>query len=213
MRYPDASLPPPGTNLFGASVRGPQVVPGAYQVRLTAGGTTQTQSFEIRKDPRTSTTAEDFEKQFALLTEIHQKLTATHDAIADILAARADLRAAVAGAERTPAAAAIAALGKTLDASLASVQDELVQMNIRDGNDVLTYPAKLNNLIAALAPVVAASDTAPTAQAYEVLKDLSMRLDRQLERLDGIMAREVAAFNQAAEEQHVAAIATRPRRR
>jgi photosystem II stability/assembly factor-like uncharacterized protein len=213
MRYPDASLPPPGTNLFGASVRGPQAVPGTYQVRLTAGGTTQTQSFEIRKDPRTSTTAEDFEKQFALLSEIHAKLTVTHDAIADILAARADLRAAVARAERTPAAAAIAARGKTLDASLASVQDELVQMNIRDGNDVLTYPAKLNNLIAALAPVVAATDTAPTVQSYEVFKDLSMRLDRQLERLDGIMAREVAAFNQAAEEQHVVAIPTRPRRR
>ena len=113
----------------------------------------------------------------------------------------------------TPAAAAIAALGKTLDASLASVQDELVQMNIRDGNDVLTYPAKLNNLIAALGPVVAASDTAPTAQAYEVFKDLSARLDRQLERVDGIMAREVALFNQAAEEHHLAAIPMRPRRR
>jgi len=71
----------------------------------------------------------------------------------------------------------------------------------------------LNNLIAALAPVVAATDTAPTAQSYEVFKDLSARLDRQLERLDGIMAREVAAFNQAAEAQHVAAIPTRPRRR
>jgi hypothetical protein len=213
MRYPDASLPPQGTNLFGASVRGPQVVPGSYQVRLTAGGRTLTQPFEIRKDPRTSTTAEEFEKQFTLLMQIHEKVSATHDAIAEIIAARADLRAAVARAERTPAAAALAAQGKALDASLASVPDELVQMNIRDGNDVLTYPAKLNNLIAALAPVVAATDAAPTAQSYEVFKDLSGRLDRQLERLDGILAREVAAFNQAAEEQHVAAIPTRPRRR
>jgi len=213
MRYPDTSLPPPGTNLFGASVRGPQVVPGTYQVRLTAGGTPQTQSFEIRKDPRTSTTPEDFDKQFALLMQIQEKVSATHDAIAEIIAARADLRAAVARAQRTPAAAAIAALGKTLDASLASVQDELVQMNIRDGNDVLSYPAKLNNLIAALGPVVAATDTAPTAQSYEVFKDLSARLDRQLERLDGILAREVAAFNEAVEQQHVAAIPTRPRRR
>jgi photosystem II stability/assembly factor-like uncharacterized protein len=213
MRYPDATLPPQGTNLFGASVRGPQVIPGTYQVRLTAAGKTLTQPFEIRKDPRTSTTPEEFAKQFTLLMQIHEKLTAVHDAIAEIIAARADLRSAVARAERTPGAAAIAALGKTLDASLASVQGELVQMNIRDGNDVLTYPAKLNNLIAALAPVVAATDTAPTAQSYEVFRDLSARLDRQLERLDGIIMREVAAFNQAAEAQHVAAIPTRPRRR
>ena len=177
MRYPDASLPPPGTNLFGASVRGPQVVPGTYQVRLAAGGRTLTQPFEIRKDPRTSTTPDEFEKQFALLMQIHEKVTTAHDAIAQIIAARADLRSAVARAQRTSAAAAIAAQGKALDASLASVQDELVQMNIREGNDVLTYPAKLNNLIAALAPVVAATDTAPTAQSYEVFQDLSARLE------------------------------------
>ena len=213
MRYPDASLPPQGTNLFGASVRGPQVVPGTYQVRLNAGGRTQTQSFEIKKDPRTTTTAEEFEKQFTLLAQIHEKLTTTHDAIADIIAARADLRSAIARSDGTPAAAAIAAQGKTLDASLASVQDELVQMNIRDGNDVLTYPAKLNNLIAALAPVVAATDTAPTAQSYEVFKDLSGRLDRQLERLDSIMVKEVEAFNKLVEDQHVAAIPRNVRKR
>ena len=213
MRYPDASLPPPGTNLFGASVRGPQVVPGTYQVRLTSAGKTLTQTFEIKKDPRTSTTADDFDKQLTLLMQIHERVTAAHDAIADIIAARADVRAAVARAAPTPAAAAIASQGQALDAKLASVQDELVQMNIRDGNDVLTYPAKLNNLFAALAPVVAATDTAPTAQSYEVFKDLSARLDRQLARLDEVMTRDVAAFNEAIQDQHIAAIPLRPRRR
>ena len=213
MRYPDASLPPQGTNLFGASVRGPQAVPGTYRVRLTAGGKTLTQSFEIQKDPRTSTTTEDFDKQFALLTRIQEKLTVTHDAIADIIAARADLRAAVARAERSRAAAAIAAQGKALDASLESVQNELVQMNIRDGNDVLTYPAKLNNLIAALAPVVAATDTAPTVQSYDVFEDLSARLQAQLVKLHDIMDRDVATFNKAVEDHHVGAIPIRPIKR
>jgi photosystem II stability/assembly factor-like uncharacterized protein len=206
MRYPDAPLPPPGTNLFGASVRGPQVVPGSYQVRLVAGGKTLTQPFEIKKDPRLQTTAQDFEKQFQLLMQIHERVTAAHEAIADIIAARADLRAAVARAARTPAAAAIAAQGQTLETVLASVQDELVQMNIRDGNDVLTYPAKLNNLIAALGPVVAATDTAPTAQSYDVFKELSARLDQQLTRLSGILEKEVTNFNRLVEEQHVPAI-------
>jgi hypothetical protein len=216
MRYPDASLPPPGTNLFGASVRGPQVVPGRYQVRLAAAGKTLTQPFDIKKDPRTSTTSEEFDKQFALLMQIHERLTAAHDAIADIIAARADVRAALARASRaaTPGSAStIAAQGRALDAKLGAVQDELVQMNIRDGNDVLTYPAKLNNLIAALAPVVAATDTAPTAQSYEVFRGLSARLDRQLAGLDEIMVRDVAAFNKLIEGQRIPAIPLRPRRR
>ncbi len=213
MRQPDASLPPPGTNLFGASVRGPQVVPGSYQVRLIAGGKKLAQPFEILKDPRTSTTPEDFEKQFALLMQIHGRLTETHDAIADIIASRADVKAAIERGAQTSAAASIAKQGQALDASLAAVQDELVQMNIREGNDVLTYPAKLNNLIAALAPVVAATDTAPTAQSYQVFTDLSARLDRQLARLDEIMDREVTAFNEAVEDQRVAAIPKRIRKR
>ena len=213
MRYPDASLPPPGTNLFGASVRGPQVVPGRYQVRVTAAGRTLTQPFEIKKDPRTSTTSEEFEKQFALLMQIHERLSATHDAIADIIATRADVRAAGARAAGASAASTIAAQGRALDAKLGTVQDELVQMNIRDGNDVLTYPAKLNNLIAALAPVVTATDTAPTAQSYAVFQDLSARLDRELIRLDEIVERDIAAFNRTLADQHIAAIPLRPRRR
>src|SRR6185295_9529201 len=118
MRVPDASLPPQGTNLFGASVRGPQVVPGTYQVRLSAGGSTQTQPFEIKKDPRTATTTEDFDKQFALLMQIHERVAATHDAIADIIAMRADVRDASARAARTPAAAALAARAQALEAKL-----------------------------------------------------------------------------------------------
>jgi hypothetical protein len=93
------------------------------------------------------------------------------------------------------------------------VQDELIQMNIRDGNDVLSYPAKLNNLIAAVAPVVAATDAAPTAQSYAVFKELSDRLAAQLTRLDQIMEKDVAAFNRLIEEQHVAAIPKRVRKR
>jgi hypothetical protein len=72
---------------------------------------------------------------------------------------------------------------------------------------------KLNNLIAALAPVVAASDTAPTAQSYAVFSDLPARLDHQLGRLAEIMARDVAAFNQALVDQHMPPIATRTRPR
>jgi hypothetical protein len=211
MRIPDASLPPPGTNLFGGSVRGPMVAPGSYQAKLTAGGRTLVQPFDIVADPRSPATAQDFERQFALLARIHARLTETHDAIAGIIQARTDLQAAAALAARTPAAAAIAARAKSLDASLGAVQDELVQMNIKDGNDVLSYPAKLNNLLAALASAVAQNDLAPTAQAVEVFNDLSGRLDAQLGRLSEIVDRDIAAFNKTLEDQHIPAIAMKPR--
>src|SRR5262249_18928079 len=55
LRYPDASRFK-GLILWGGGLQGPTVVPGTYQVRLTAGGKSQTRSFEIRKDPRLATT-------------------------------------------------------------------------------------------------------------------------------------------------------------
>jgi photosystem II stability/assembly factor-like uncharacterized protein len=213
MRYPDASPPPAGTNLFGGSVRGPIVAPGTYQVRLMAGGKTLTQPFEIVKDPRSPATAQDLEKQFDLLMRIHERLSQAHDAIASIIETRADLQEATRRAARTPAARTIGERAKALDATLAAVQDELVQMKLRDGNDVLSYPAKLNNFLASLASVVAATDIAPTAQSYGVFTDLSARLDRQLARLDEILARDVPAFNKAMDDEHVPAIPARMRRK
>jgi flagellar hook-associated protein FlgK len=180
-------------------------------VRLTAGGKTESRTLDIVKDPRTPATAEDFDKQFTLLMQIHDRLTETHDAIAAIIDARSQLQAAVARAARTPAAGTIADRAKALDASLAAVQDELVQMKLKEGNDVLTYPARLNNLFASLASTVAATDIAPTRQSYDVFNDLSARLARLLAKLDEIVDRDVAAFNKAMADGHVPAVTLRPR--
>ena len=41
----------PGMILWGATQNGPAVLPGSYQVRLTADGVTQTQSFQVLEAP------------------------------------------------------------------------------------------------------------------------------------------------------------------
>lgn len=45
---------------------GPQVLPGTYQVRLTAGGKQYTQPVTVTMDPRVQATPDDLAKQFAL---------------------------------------------------------------------------------------------------------------------------------------------------
>ena len=40
---------------MGREYRGPRVVPGMYQVRLTVDGKTMTESFEVVPDPRITT--------------------------------------------------------------------------------------------------------------------------------------------------------------
>ena len=55
LHYADASTFP-NMIFWAGSTRGPLVVPGSYQVRLTVDGKSQTQSFNVVKDPRLKTT-------------------------------------------------------------------------------------------------------------------------------------------------------------
>src|SRR6185436_16489919 len=55
-----------GMILWGATLQGPVVPPGSYQARLTAFGKTVTEPFEVKRDPRLSTTEADLQKQYEL---------------------------------------------------------------------------------------------------------------------------------------------------
>ncbi len=77
LRYPD----PPSLHksydisaVYGVGVnsppRGPLVLPGAYQVRLTVDGTAYTRGLTVKLDPRLKVGAADLQKQFELETEI-----------------------------------------------------------------------------------------------------------------------------------------------
>jgi hypothetical protein len=85
MRYPDATQVE-GTNIMWAgSVIGPVTVPGNYKVKMFIGDSLiAEQPFTIVKDPRVSTSQQDFDEQFALLMKINKKVSETHKAINDI---------------------------------------------------------------------------------------------------------------------------------
>src|SRR5579872_2162357 len=90
LRYPDATSFP-GLIMWAAGVRGPLIVPGTYQVRLTADGQTQTQKFEVRKDPRLATTPQEYARQLELARQILDKVSAVNQAVIDIRAIRKQL--------------------------------------------------------------------------------------------------------------------------
>jgi hypothetical protein len=80
MRYTEA-VRFPGMILWAGETRGPKVVPGTYQVKLTVDGATLTETFEVKSDPRLTTTAAEYAKQLDLSLKIRDKLNETHNAI------------------------------------------------------------------------------------------------------------------------------------
>ena len=70
--------------LWAGETRGPRIVPGNYQVKLTVDGATLTASFEVKPDPRLTTTAAEYAKQLDLALKIRDKLNETHNGILQI---------------------------------------------------------------------------------------------------------------------------------
>src|SRR5579863_528178 len=200
MRYPDATRFP-CLIMWAGGVRGPQIIPGQYQVRLNVEGKLQTQPFSVKKDPRAPTTPEDFQKQLALSLQIRDKLSQTNEGVIKIRQAKSQLERYGASDNKTVAEAA-----KEFSKKLTAVEQELYQTKNQAGEDPLNFPIKLNNKIAALGGVVVSTDILPTMQSTMVYEDLASQINAQLARLDRLLKDDLAAFNKLVRDQNVPAV-------
>jgi photosystem II stability/assembly factor-like uncharacterized protein len=205
LRYPEAKRFK-GMILWGGDLRGPLVVPGNYQVRLTAGGKTFTEPFEVRKDPRLATTVEDYQKQFELHTKIHGKVNEAHDAITRIREARDQINALGARNKATGQSTVITDAAKSLVDKMTAVEEALYQTKNRSSQDPLNFPIRLNNKMAALGGDVGGPDARPTQAAYAVYDDLAAKIDAELGRLKAVFGPDLEAFNKLVREQNVPAV-------
>jgi photosystem II stability/assembly factor-like uncharacterized protein len=205
MRYEGATKVPKAP-LWGGSTDGPQALPGTYQVRLTVLGKSYTAPLEIKADPRLKISQEDFAKQFDLLLKIREKLTETDETIIQIRDFRDQINAMNKRLKNDPRGKAIADAGKALDTKMIEVEEALIQTKAKSGQDVLNFPVRLNNHLAALGGVVGSADSAPTKQSYEVFDMLSKALDEQMAKWNAIVSTDVAAYNSLVKQQDVPAL-------
>ena len=189
-RYPDAR-DFTGLIMWAGGVRGPAAPPGQYQVRLTAGNETRTESFAILRNPKGSATDEDLSEQFVLASQIGGKVTAANTSVLRIR----DLKAQIADRTQKANDAKIKAAGDALTEKLTAVEGEIYQYRNRSGQDPLNFPIKLNNKLAALQGTVESGDYRPTDQSYAVFKELSAQLDAQIAKLESLVKTDLAAFN------------------
>jgi hypothetical protein len=204
LHYPDAAKFP-GLIMWAGSVRGPLVPPGTYQVRITANGKTQMQSFQVMKDPRLSTTPQDFARQLELGLQIRDKLSAANEGVITIRDVRKQLDGYI---ERVKDQKVIDA-AKALSKKLTEVEEALYQTKNGASEDPLNFPIKLNNKLAALGSALAMSDSAPTTQESMVYEGLASQVNAELRKLDQLLGSDLAAFNKLVRDENVPAITVR----
>ena len=210
MRYPGAT-DFPGMVMWAANTRGPIAPPAAYQVRVTADGKTDTQSFAIRREPHVlaAVSDQDLREQFDLAMNVRNKVSQANDAVLLIRGIKqqiADRRSKVDAAKASAVVRALDDLKESIDA----VENEIYQTKLQSSQDPLNFPIKLNNKIAALEGVIESADTAPTEQTYSVFRTLAGRLDDQLAKLDAAVKTKLPQVNQQLQRQKLEVIKAEP---
>lgn len=209
LRYSDA-VRFPGMILWAGETRGPRISPGSYQVKLTVDGKTLTEGFEVKPDPRLTTTPSDYARQLELSLKIRDKLSETHNAIIQIREVRKQIEDLLKRVKDQPNAKVINDAGMALSKNLTSIEEMLYQTKNQSSQDPLNFPIRLNNKLAALGGVVSNSETPPTEQSVAVSGEVAEQIDAQLRRLTQIMKTDVPAFNQLVRDQNIPAVVVKP---
>lgn len=181
----------------------PRVVPGEYQVRLTVGETTLTESFEILADPRLPVSAEELQRQYDLKSAIRDDLNSVHQALNQLRKIRKQVDA---WAERfkddreeiTTAAVSVKEALSEIEAALTNVDSQKPQPGT----------AKLKEKLVALSVMIDESDDAPTQGAQELHAELGDQLESTQARLSHVVRDDVQKLNELLKSANVQLIST-----
>ena len=197
----------PGLVMWGANINvGPWVLPGTYQVRLTADGQTQTQPLTVRLDPDLQGITEgDLQAQYTLSKDIQAQVSRADEGVIRARHIRDQVRDRMKQANAAPVTAA----GDALVKKLTAVEEDLYQVRNHANEDPLNFPIKINNRLAALEGIVEGADARPTDQSYEIFKQEKAELDTYMATLDAVVRTDVASFNTLLASHKLAPVSTK----
>jgi hypothetical protein len=169
----------------------PKMIPGSCRVRLTAGGETREQDFEILADPRLPATLDDLRDQFELMVAIRDKVSDVNRTLNRLRRIERQLDAWAERARESEQAAAINEHAGSIKSSLAEADDDLWQ---DEGISPLVRPNRLREKLFSLASIVDSADARPTEQSWDVYRDLARRVDERIDWLEETVAPDIEAF-------------------
>jgi photosystem II stability/assembly factor-like uncharacterized protein len=210
IRYDDP-VPIPDAFYAGLPPRGPIVLPGAYTIRLTYAGQTQTAALTIAADPRDDGSSLDgLRQKFELSMQVYHDQAALHRAVNDIRAVKNDVASALAKTNGKRGGAALNAGGTALTKQASQIEGVLMQVNIKGSEANLNFPGMLNEQIYSFSVLLDDADTAPNRQEIEAYAGLHARLGEQLTAWDELKKTRVVAFCAQARRAEIPGLSTCP---
>ncbi|MBV9596950.1 MAG: glycosyl hydrolase [Chloroflexi bacterium] len=172
---------------------GPIVLSGSYQVRLTVDGQSVARPFEIVPNPLTRTSPEGLREQFDLLSTILDRIAVANRLVNRVSRLQAQVAAWNEWTAEMEAAAVRDGLA-ALKSELTDIKQRLVDVHYPEAQ---LYATSLQEKLNALYEFVDSADYAPPRQGYEVLTDVSARLDAVVGDFERLLLPRVADLNAA----------------
>jgi len=189
LRYNDP-VQIPGAFYSGDPPRGPIAMPGAYTVKLTVNGKSQTAPLTLILDPREKS-APGLAAKFALSMQVYQDQDALHRAVNEIR----DAKALAAGAHKSHASdRALLAKGDAIANQASGLEDQLMQVNMKGSEANLNFPGKLNEQIYSFAGLLEDADAAPTPEETSTYSGFHSQLASLLSQWNKLKSGDVAQF-------------------
>jgi photosystem II stability/assembly factor-like uncharacterized protein len=185
---------------------GPMVAPGTYSVRLTVDGQSFTQSIEIVKDPRFTTTQADLEASVRLQLRIRDDINATSDMINRMEVMRRQLEDGQKDLRGQQGKDNLLQAVSGMHRKITDVEDKLLEPAMRLSDDkyfvqayhVYTNLIWLNGEVGPGAGDVAGgTDFRPTDTSVKVLETIEADLNGAKAEYAALVKTEIPAFNQA----------------
>ncbi len=183
----------PKAVLWG-SKEGPLVAPGTYAIRVTAPDGTRTVSLEVRPNPSLGTSEEDLKAQAALLADLRDRLSATHEAVLKLRDARSQVEALAGRAKAIGKGDGVDEAAKELGKRLLAVEEKLVNPKLKSEQDVLNFPPALDHQIVGLISAVGSAEARPTDAEVRYAAEVKATLGQVLGEADALLTKDVPAF-------------------
>src|SRR5208282_1506365 len=213
LRYPDPQavhVQTPYNYPMGAVVgetplppQGPLVLPGMYEVRLTAGGQTYRQPLEVKMDPRVSAARDALESTLDLELKISAALERNFMAYQQVK----DLRSRLTEFSKQPAGDPVATAATQLDAKAGTLAGASVAVlgAPKDGSFMT-----VNDSLVALIALVDGADFAPSAESFAAWRRVCAAMNGTLEKWQELKGKDLAAFRSLVDAQKTCVIPDYP---
>ncbi len=195
-----------GLIMWAGNLSGPKAVPGMYQARLIVGEDSMTVPFEIKIDPRLTSTVADLQARHDFVANANETLSETHRAIKRIREVRSQVKEITDRAKDYENVDALKESGDEMLDKMKQIEETLYQTKNQSRQDPLNFPIRLNNKLAAVKGTVQQGEYRPTNQQIGVKEELTQKIEAELEKLQVIMDNEVPAFNKMARDMELPAV-------